>query len=275
MGKKIRVGLIGCGVIGGFVLDAFLGGKIDEAKLVVICQRSERPAEKNKALAHGIRWVTKAEELLKEKLDVVVEAASHQALEEYGVKILNAGMDLIPVSIGALVDARLLGRLIDAAAGGGSRLHLPSGGIGGLDAIQGLVLQEVEEISMTTRKPPNAWKGIPYVEKLGLDMDKVTVPTLLYEGPARDCVKKFPQSINIAAALSLAGIGFEKTKIRILADPGITHNTHEIQYRGEAGRLTMKFENVPVPANPKTSYLACLSVLAALKNIRSPYRVGT
>jgi aspartate dehydrogenase len=275
MGKKTRVGLIGCGVIGGFVLDAFLGGKIDEAKLVVICQRSERPAEKNKALVHGIRWVKKAEELLKEKLDVVVEAASHQALEKYGVRILKAGMDLIPVSIGALVDARLLGGLIDAAAGGGSRLHLPSGGIGGLDAIQGLVLQEVEEISMTTRKPPNAWKGIPYVEKLGLDMDKVTVPTLLYEGPARDCVKKFPQSINIAAALSLAGIGFEKTKIRILADPGITHNTHEIQYRGEAGRLTMKFENVPVPANPKTSYLACLSVLAALKNIRSPYRVGT
>lgn len=102
-----------------------------------------------------------------------------------------------------------------------------------------------------------------------------SAPTLLYEGPARDCVKKFPQSINIAAALSLAGIGFEKTKIRILADPGITHNTHEIQYRGEAGRLTMKFENVPVPANPKTTYLACLSILAALKNIRSPYRVGT
>lgn len=275
MAKKLRVGLIGCGVIGGFVLDTFAGGKIDGAKLVVICQRSERPAEKKKALARGIRWVTKAEELLKEKLDVVVEAASHEALEEYGVKILQAGMDLIPVSIGALVDARLWERLVDAAADGGSRLHLPSGGIGGLDAIQALVLQGVEEISMTTRKPPNAWKGIPYVEELGLDMDKVTAPALLYEGPARDCVRKFPQSINIAAALSLAGIGFEKTKIRILADPGITHNTHEIQYRGEAGRLTMKFENLPSPVNPKTSYLACLSVVAALKNIRSSHRVGT
>jgi len=275
MKKNLRVGLIGCGVIGGFVLDAFVARKINEAELVVICQRSERPGEKKKALAQGIRWVAKAEEILREKLDVVVEAASHEALEEYGVKILKAGMDLIPVSLGALVDARLLGRLIDAAAESGSRLHLPSGGIGGLDAIQGMVLQGVEEISMTTRKPPPAWKGIPHVERLGLDMDKITTPTLLYEGPARDCVKKFPQSINIAAALSLAGIGFEKTKIRILADPGINHNTHEIYYRGEAGRLTMKFENVPVPANPKTTYLACLSVLAALKNIRSPYRVGT
>jgi aspartate dehydrogenase len=275
MRDKLRVGLIGCGVIGGFVLDAFVEGKIDHAELVMICQRSERPEEKKKALAHGIKWVTKAEELWKDKLDVIIEAASHEALEEYGVKILKGGMDLIPVSIGALVDAGLLERLIDAAAEGGSRLHLPSGGIGGLDAIQGLVLQEVEEITMTTRKPPNAWKEIPYVEQLGLEMDKITAPTLLYEGPARDCVKIFPQSINIAAALSLAGIGFEKTKIRILADPGITHNTHEIHYRGEAGRLTTKFENVPVPANPKTTYLAYLSVLAALKNIRSPYRVGS
>ena len=275
MKEKIRVGLIGCGVIGGFVLDAYAEGKIGQAKLVMICQRSERPEEKRKALSMGIKWVTKAEELWKESLDVIVEAASHEALEEYGVKILKAGMDLIPVSIGALVDARLLERLIDAAAESGARLHLPSGGIGGLDAIQGLVLQGVEEISMTTRKPPRAWKGIPYVDQLGLDMDKINAPTLLYEGPARDCVKKFPQSINIAAALSLAGIGFEKTKIRILADPGMTLNTHEIQYRGDAGRLTMKFENIPVPANPKTTYLACLSVLAALKNIRSPYRVGT
>jgi aspartate dehydrogenase len=275
MKKKIQVGLIGCGVIGGFVLDAFAAGKFDHAELVMICQRSERPEEKKKALSLGIKWVTKAEELWKEKLDVIVEAASHEALQEHGVKILKAGTDLIPVSIGALVDAGLLGRLIDAAAESGSRLHLPSGGIGGLDAIQGLVLQGVEEISMTTRKPPQAWKGIPYVDRLGIDMDKITAPTLLYEGPARDCVKKFPQSINIAAALSLAGIGFEKTQIRILADPGITHNTHEIQYRGEAGRLTMKFENVPAPANPKTSYLACLSVVAALKNVRSPYRIGT
>ncbi len=275
MEKKIRVGLIGCGVIGGFVLDAFAAGKMNPHQLVMICQRSDRPAERKKALDLGIKWVTNAEALWNEKPDVIVEAASHEALEEHGVRILRAGMDLVPVSIGALVDSGLLGRLINAAAESGSRLHLPSGGIGGLDAIQGLVLQGVEEISMTSRKPPLAWKGIPYVEQLGLDLDKITAPALLYEGPARDCVKKFPQSINIAAALSLAGIGFEKTVIRIMADPGITHNTHEIHFRGEAGRLTMKFENVPVPANPKTTYLACLSVLAALKNIRSSYRVGT
>ena len=273
--KKLRVGIIGCGVIGGFVLDAFAAGKMEHAELVMICQRSERPRERKKAEAHGVQWVKDPEELLRAKIEVIVEAASHEVLENYGVKILKAGADLIAVSVGALVDPQLLSALVAAAAETGSRLYIPSGGIGGLDAIQGHLQAGVEEITMTTRKPPLAWKGIPYVEQMGLDLDHLAQPTVLYEGPARDCVKKFPQSINIAAALSLAGIGFEATKIRILADPGVTHNTHEIHCRSRAGRAQFVFENVPVPANPKTTYLACLSVLAALKNIRSAYRVGT
>jgi aspartate dehydrogenase len=273
--KKIRVGIIGCGVIGGFVLDAFVTGKVENAQLLMICQRSDRPQEKKKAEAHGVKWVKDPGELLPANLDVIVEAASHEVLENYGVKVLKAGVDLIAVSVGALVDPKLLNVLIMAAAESGSRLHIPSGGIGGLDAIQGHLQGGIEEITMTTRKPPLTWKGIPSVEQMGLDLDHLTQPAVLYEGPARDCVKKFPQSINIAAALSLAGIGFEATKIRILADPGVTHNTHEIQCRGKAGQMKFVFENVPVPANPKTTYLACLSVLATLKNIRSTYRVGT
>lgn len=275
MRKKLRFGIIGCGVIGGFVLDAFVKGELKNAELIVICQRSDRPQEMKKALAHGAKWVRDPKELLKAGLQVIVEAASHEALEEYGEAILRAGIDLIPSSVGALVDQKFLARLKQAAAEAESCLHIPSGGIGGLDAIQGLVLLGVEEVTMTSRKPPVAWKGIPYVEQLGLDMDRIIAPTVLYEGPSKDCVKKFPQNINIAAALSLAGIGFEKTQIRIVADPTIQRNTHEIHFRGEAGRLTMTFENVPVPANPKTTYVACLSVVAALKNIRSSYRVGT
>jgi aspartate dehydrogenase len=275
MQNQIQVGLIGCGVIGGFVLDAIAAGKIKGVELKVVYEKGERPEEKKNALALGATWATQPDEVWKAKPDVVIEAASHEALEEFGPRILESGIDLIPVSGGSLVDARLLNRLIDAAVSSNRRIHIPSGGIGALDAIQAMIFQGIEEIRMTSRKPPVAWKGIPYVEELGLDMDKIKKPTLLYEGPARDCVKKFPQNINIAAALSLAGVGFEATKIRIVADPEITHNTHEIECRGEAGRLTVKFENVPVPANPKTTYLACLSVLATLKNIRSPYRVGT
>jgi aspartate dehydrogenase len=273
--KKLRTGIIGCGVIGGFILDAFISGKVENAELVMICQRSDRPAERKKAADFGAQWVSDPQSLLDCGLNVIVEAASHEALERHGEAILRAGIDLIPTSVGALVDENLLESLISAASKSGSRIHIPSGGIGGLDAIQAFVQMGVREIRMTSRKPPQAWKGILYVEQLGLDMDRVVQPQLLYEGPARDCVKKFPQNINIAAALSLAGLGFEKTRIRIVADPGVDHNTHEIFCAGEAGRLSITLENVPVPANPKTTYLACASALAALKRLRSPYRVGT
>ena len=128
---------------------------------------------------------------------------------------------------------------------------------------------------MTSRKPPKAWTGLPYVEELDLDLDAMDRPTVLFDGPAKDCVKKFPQNINIAAALSLAGIGFEKTRIRILADPNVARNTHEIVSTGDAGKFTITLENVPDPDNPKTTFMACYSVLAALKNLRAPYRVGT
>jgi aspartate dehydrogenase len=273
--RKLRVGIIGCGTIGGVVLDAFIAGKMEHAELVMICQRSDRPRERKKAMDAGVQWVSDPRSLLQADLHVIVEAASHEALERFGATILRSGIDLIPASVGALVDAKLLQSLVDAATESGSRLHIPSGGIGGLDAIQAFMQMGVQEIRMTSRKPPPAWKGIPYVEQLGLDMDKVTEPRILYEGVARDCVKKFPQNINIAAALSLAGLGFDRTRIRIIADPRAQVNTHEILCVGEAGRLTLTFENVPAPANPKTSYLACLSILAALKNVRSAYRVGT
>jgi len=123
--KKLRVGIIGCGVIGGFVLDAFAAGKMEHAELVMICQRSERPRERKKAEAHGVQWVKDPEELLRAKIEVIVEAASHEVLENYGVKILKAGADLIPVSVGALVDPQLLSALVAAAAETGSRLYTP------------------------------------------------------------------------------------------------------------------------------------------------------
>jgi len=273
--RNLRVGLIGCGVIGGFVLDGVIAGKVDNIDLVVIAEIVERPQQMKKAKDHGIDWITDAQAVLNLDLDVVIEAASHEALESYGEEILRAGIDLIPVSVGALVDSEFLQRLWNAAVEGGSKLHIPSGGIGGLDALQAVINTNVDEVSMTTRKPPLAWKGVSYVEQMNLDLENMVEPTLLYDGPARECVKKFPQSINIAAALSLAGIGFDATHIRIMADPTVQHNTHEIQCKGDAGRFTMTLENVPVPANPKTTYQACLSVLATLKNIRSSYRVGT
>lgn len=275
MVKKKRVGLVGTGTIGGFVLDNVMEGKIDNVEIVVACGRSEKSRGRDKVKKYGIPWITNTDELFNWDLDVVVEVASQETLESIGEKVLKAGIDLIPISLGALVDGDLLERLINAAEEGGSTLHIPSGGIGSLDALQAAVIAGVDKVTMTTRKHPVAWKNIPYVDQMNLDLDGMKEPYLLYEGPARDCVKLFPQNINIAAALSMAGIGFEKTIIRILADPDVEYNTHEIYVEGKAGKYTITFENVPVPSNPKTTYMACLSILAALQKLRNPFHMGT
>ena len=275
MREPLRIGIIGCGTIGSYILDALMSGKVENSEVVIVCGRSDKSKGRQKVADYGLKWVTDYREMLTADLNLIVEAASHEALENYGVEILRTGIDLIPVSIGSLVSLQLLEELKKAATMGKSILYLPSGGIGGLDAVQAAICAGVEEIRMTSRKPPVAWKGIPYVEQMNIDLDNMEEPTLLFEGSARDCVKKFPQNINIAAALSLAGLGFDHTQIRIVADPGIVHNTHEIQLKGEAGRFTMTLENTPAPENPKTTYMACLSTLAAIKNLRASYRVGT
>ena len=273
--RKLRTGIIGGGAIGTYVLDALMQGKIENCEAVVLSGRSESSRGKEKVLSYGIAWVTEPLKMLEYDLDVIVEAASHDALEQYGIDILKAGVDFVPVSLGALVDDGLLKRLKEAAAQGGSTLHIPSGGIGGLDALQAATIAGVDKVTMTTRKPPIAWKKIPYVDAMNLDLDGMTKPTVLYEGPARHCVREFPQNINIAADLSLAGIGFDRTIIRIVADPTIVLNTHEIEWEGAAGKVRIVMQNLPIPVNPKTTYQASLSILAALKRLRSPYHIGT
>lgn len=275
MREPLRIGIIGCGTIGGYILDAVMSGKVENSEVAIVCGRSDKSKGRQQVAGYGLKWVTDYRDMLTADLNLIVEAAAHEALENYGVEILKSGIDLIPVSIGSLVSMQLLEKLKKAATTGESILYLPSGGIGGLDAVQAAVCAGVDEIQMTSRKPPVAWKGIPHVEQMNLDLDNMEEPTLLFEGPARDCVKKFPQNINIAAALSLAGLGFDHTQIRILADPGIDRNIHEIQLKGQAGRFTVTLENAPVPENPKTTYMACLSTLAAIKNLRAAYRVGT
>jgi aspartate dehydrogenase len=271
----MRVGVIGCGTIGSFVLGALVDGKIPGAVAAGVCVRNESSPGAARAASFGVPVVTTVEDLFKLRPDVVMETASHQALEHYGAQILRAGVDLIPLSLGALVDQDLLSSLVQAAEEGGSYLRIPSGGIGGLDALQAVIEAGVHSVTLTSRKPPKAWRGIPYVESLGIDLASVREPVVLFEGSARDCVKKFPQNINIAAALSLSGVGFERTMVRILADPTITLNRHEIHCEGDAGKFTVVMENLPVPTNPKTSYLACLSAVATLRHLRSAYRIGT
>jgi aspartate dehydrogenase len=154
-------------------------------------------------------------------------------------------------------------------------MFVPSGGIGGLDALKSACLAGVDEASIEVAKPPAAWKGIAYVERKGFGLEGLHGPLTLFEGSAREGVPHFPQNVNIAAILSLGGIGPDRTRLKVVADPALTLNTHTIRVAGRSGRFTVVLENVPAPENPKTSWLACYSALAALQALGSPVRYGT
>jgi aspartate dehydrogenase len=267
----MRVALLGGGTIARLVLEHRPSG------IEIVALSGRGPGSRGKRLAQefGIRYVVGREALLAERPAAVVEAASHEAVREHLVPLLDAGVGVVVLSAGALADEALRRSAEAAAARSGALFYVPSGGIGALDALKTACLAGVDEVSIQVAKPPQAWKGIAYVEKLGIDLDRLRGPQTLFEGPAREGVPHFPQNVNIAAVLSLAGIGMDRTRLRVVADPGLTLNTHTIRVSGAAGRMTVVLENVPAPENPKTSRLACYSALAALDSLRSRVRYGT
>lgn len=268
----MRVGLLGCGAIGTFVLEAASAGLTGEARVVAV---GGRPASRARDVAarFGLPYVA-PEALPDHDLAAVVEAAGHAALRAHGAGYLRRGLALVALSAGALADDALYAELEAAARAGRTRIYVPSGAIAGLDTVGALTVGGEGRVTMTTSKPPAAWRGIPYVDELEVDLDALTVPRLLYEGEARRAVALFPQNVNVAAALSLAGVGWDRTWVRVVADPGIARNTHEIDVDAPRGRLHLRVENVPTPANPKTGYLAALSAVAALRKLAGPWWVG-
>jgi aspartate dehydrogenase len=271
----MRLGILGGGVIARLILDYVRRGELPDVEPVAIMGRSAASRGKPLADAHGIAYVTGLADLLALKPDAVVEAASHDAVREYGPQLLDAGVSFIVLSCGALSDDALRLRLEQAAAAKGGMLYIPSGGIGGLDALKAVVAAGCDEAEIAVTKPPAAWKGIAYVEKLGTDLDALAGPTVLFEGTAREGVPHFPANVNIAAALSLAGIGFDRTRLKVVADPALKFNTHYINIRGKTGSISIRFESVAFPDNPKTSMLAAVSALAALREFSGKVRYGT
>jgi aspartate dehydrogenase len=157
----------------------------------------------------------------------------------------------------------------------GSRVYVPSGAIVGLDGVKGAAIGRITAITMTTRKPPQGLAGAPYVMAHEIALEALTEETVIFEGSAREACRGFPANVNISAALSLAGIGPERTRIRIIAVPGGTRNVHDIEVTGEFGRFSIHLENVPSETNPRTGKLSYLSALAMLKDLAHPLKVGT
>jgi aspartate dehydrogenase len=271
----MRVAIIGGGTIARLFLEHIKRGDLGDAEVVAIVGRDGESRGKPLAHEYGIALVTSLAELLKHKPDVVVEAAGHDAVREFCGPLLDAGIAVVVLSGGALCDDKLRTALEASANKNRALLYVPSGGIGGLDALKAACIAGVDSVEIIVSKPPAAWRGIPYVEKLKIDLAGLREPFVLFEGVARDGVPHFPANVNIAAVLSMAGIGFDRTRLKVVADPLISHNTHQISVRGKTGNISIKLENVPAPENPKTAWLACYSALAALKLAKSPIRYGT
>ena len=269
----MRVAVLGGGTIARLMLEH--RAELPGIEFVALAGRSDASRGKALAARFGVAYVVGREALLARRPDAVVEAASHEAVREHLVPLLEAGVGVIVLSAGALADDALRQAAERAAERSGALFYVPSGGIGGLDALRTACLAGVDEVSIQVAKPPAAWRGIPYVERLGVDLAALKEASILFDGPAREGVPHFPQNVNIAAVLALAGVGMDRTRLKVVADPALSLNTHTIRVSGKSGRFTVVLENVPSPDNPKTSWLACYSALSALRTLGSRIRYGS
>jgi len=254
----MKLGIIGCGAIGSDVAKA--ADTFDEISDMFLFDTDK---QKEKQLCKDIKkgHCVDVEELI-EKSDIVFEAASQEAVRQFAEDILSKGKDLIIMSIGVLFDDVFKERLAYVALNNHCKIYLPSGAVCGIDGILSASIDRIDKVTLVTTKPPSS---------LGRKIEKRTV---IFRGSAREAVKKFPKNINVAANLSIAGIGFDKTLVEIVADPVATRNSHKILAHGKFGRLRAEVENMPNPNNPGSSYLASLSAIATLKRIVNPIQIG-
>ncbi|HLW61634.1 MAG TPA: aspartate dehydrogenase [bacterium] len=267
------LGLIGAGAIGRLVLQALEQRRLPYRRVVLLA-RSRRPDLEESLARAGGTVVYDPDSLLAARPEVVVEAAGHAAAHAYALRIVEGGCDLLLMSIGALADDALREPLEDAARRRGVTVWLPSGGVGGLDALAAArALGDLERVTHRTTKRPEGLNTAPYVVERGLLREPLEAPLVVYRGPAREAVRHFPQNVNIAAAVSLAGIGFDRTQVEVVADPAIPRSRHEIWADGRFGSFALRFENAMDPMNPRTSRLAGLSAVAALQRRGEAFRL--
>ena len=268
--QTLPVGLIGLGSMGSFVAREIMKGEIPGILLVAAADiRPPSPDLLKELRKHSVSLVQSFEGLGNFPIRLVIECANQKVVTECADFFLAKGIDLLLMSVGALVQGSLFSQLTARAGEKGCRIYLPSGAIGAIDALQAARLRGLDEVTLTTRKPPQSLGQIE-----GVNLEDLREPRVLFEGPATEAVVKFPQNVNVAATLSLAGLGPEKTRVRVVADPGVQQNIHEIHARGAFGSFEIRLANWPNPDNPKTSLLSCLSVVSLLKRVRGTVQMG-
>lgn len=264
--KPLRVGLIGWGAINRHV--AQLLSRSAAAEAVAIVAIGVRSPERAQDLPSGASLLTDPGQLAGLDLDVVAEAAGQPAVAVWGESALRHAGAFAVTSTGALGDTVLLERLISVAEAAGSQIVVTPGALAGIDALAAASALPLDEVVHAIVKPPAAWRGTP-AERL-VALDALTEPASFFSGSAREAAARFPQNANVAVISALAGIGLDRTRVELIADPGITANCHRLSAQGAFGRLSVTIENRPLADNPKSSEMAALSLVRLIGNRVSP-----
>jgi len=271
--KKLRIGILGCGAIGSRI------AKSVTQELKDCCQLAgfyDCAPAKMATLAKALKQNDLKKRSLKELIqscDLMVEAVTSTQTDQFVHEALNSGRHVLTMSVGKLLLSQ--DKIFTAAAKHRCHLLVPSGAIAGIDALKAASLVRIDKITLTTRKPLNGFTQNEYLEKKKIFLATITGETVMFDGTVKEAVKHFPQNINVAATLAFACGMPQKIRVRILTSPEYKINSHEIEIKGEFGRIFTRTENVTCPDNPKTSWLAVLSAIKTLKDFCTGYRIGT
>jgi aspartate dehydrogenase len=266
----IAVGIAGLGAIGRAIARKLANGEVSGVTLAGVAVRDASKAQafldsiRSKVPIHGIARLAR-------EADLVIECAPAAAFGEIAVPVLTAGKTLMAISVGQLLERP---ELVALAKENGGQIIVPTGALIGLDAVTAAAEGEIRSVSMITRKPVKGLLGAPYLEKHGINIAGITEPLRIFEGSAREAARGFPENVNVVAALALAGIGPDRTKIEIWADPALSRNVHRVVVDSDSASFEMSIQNIP-SENPKTGRITALSILAALRKLKAPLRVGT
>ena len=262
------MGIVGCGAIGKALIKAVEDGKL-AVRVAGVTSRTEKNAREFLSAFNNPPPYLSLDELVRAS-DLLIEAAGGHIVAELAKKVFAAGKDLMVISVGALLEYP---EVMAESRRTGCHLYVPSGAIAGLDGIKSACVGQIVHVTHTTRKPPLGLEGAPYLVERGISLAGLAEEKEVFSGSAREACRGFPANVNVTGAVSLAGIGPDKTRVRILAVPGLTRNCHDIDVEGEFGKLHVHIENVP-SENPRTGKLTALSIIRAVQDVVDPVRIG-
>jgi aspartate dehydrogenase len=268
--KNLRVGLAGLGGVGLEVARKLIDGVVPGLTLVAVSVRDADKARRNLPQL-GDMIALRTYETLADDCDIVVECLPPEHFRDIAISAIDKGRLFMPLSVAQLLDNW---DLVARAREKGARILVPTGALIGLDAVRAAAEGNIKSVTMITRKPPGGLDGAPHLVKNNISVKNLKEPLKVFDGSAREGARGFPANVNVAAALSLAGIGPDRTRLEIWADPALTRNTHRIEVESEVARFSMSIEGVP-SANPRTGKIVALSTLAALRGLVSELKVGT